>query len=170
MVNGKLVSPQLIAWAKQHLEWTLESSSVEYPDGVLMIAVDKEGQAVMSTGPFEPLGELDSLALADRALEAQANLLNGGISPEILWAVSGDTIICDTQKDDFKSGMTSLVLDLIKTLKMKLEFDDMLAEKVKHGEKFDEIFLSSDEYGIVEDSVGTHEVARTIKDHVNKLF
>ncbi len=170
VVNGKHVTSQLVAWAKQHLEWTLESGAIDHPDGVLMLVVDKDGQAVMSTGPYEPLESLDASALADRALASQSNILNGGVPSEILWATTGDVIICGAQESDFKSGMTSLVLDLIKTLKMNVQYDDMLAEKVKDGISYDEVFLSSDEYCIVEDTSVKHEVADRIKNHVQKLF
>ncbi len=170
VVNGKHVTSQLVAWAKQHLEWTLESGAIDHPDGVLMLVVDKDGQAVMSTGPYEPLAFLNVRALADRALASQSNILNGGVPSEILWATSGETIICGAQESDFKSGMTSLVLDLIKTLNMNVSFDDMLAEQIKDGVVYDEVFLSSDEYCIVEDAIGNHEVADRIKQHVQKLF
>ena len=46
IVAQKEVSPHLIAWAKQHIEGTLKEGSQEYPDGVLMILLESNGQAV----------------------------------------------------------------------------------------------------------------------------
>ena len=37
VVNGQAVSTQLVAWAKQHIEWTLRDGSALNPDGVLVL-------------------------------------------------------------------------------------------------------------------------------------
>ena len=50
-VGGHTVSPHLIAWAKQHIEGTLKEGSLEHPDGVLMLVLDKTGKAAMAVGP-----------------------------------------------------------------------------------------------------------------------
>ena len=54
-VGGHTVSPHLIAWAKQHIEGTLKEGSLEHPDGVLMLVLDKTGKAAMAVGPYEAL-------------------------------------------------------------------------------------------------------------------
>ena len=41
VVDDAPVSPQLVAWAKQHIEWTLGSGASRYPDGVLMVIETK---------------------------------------------------------------------------------------------------------------------------------
>ena len=69
-VDGTPVSTQLVAWAKQHIEWTLSDGAARYPDGVLMVIVDEEGRAAMSVGPYEPLAVTTTSALAERALHA----------------------------------------------------------------------------------------------------
>ena len=66
-VDGTPVSTQLVAWAKQHIEWTLSDGAARYPDGVLMVIVDEEGRAAMSVGPYEPLAVTTTSALAERA-------------------------------------------------------------------------------------------------------
>ena len=48
---GGMVSTELVAWAKQHIEWTLTDGAADHPDGVLMIVVDDHGRAAMSVGP-----------------------------------------------------------------------------------------------------------------------
>ena len=45
-VGGAPVSPQLIAWAKQHIEWTLSEGAARNPDGVLMVIVDEGGRGM----------------------------------------------------------------------------------------------------------------------------
>ena len=57
VVAQKDVSPHLIAWAKQHIEGTLKEGSQEYPDGVLMILLESNGQAAMTVGPYQSLEE-----------------------------------------------------------------------------------------------------------------
>ena len=75
MLGGAPVSPQLVAWAKQHIEWTLSAGALEHPDGVLMVIVDGKGRAAMTVGPYEPLKTRTVSLLADRA--AAAGVLRG---------------------------------------------------------------------------------------------
>ena len=46
-VNERPVSQALVAWAKQHIEWTLEEGSAEHPDGVLMLIIIFIGLSIM---------------------------------------------------------------------------------------------------------------------------
>ena len=71
-VNQAPVSTQLIAWAKQHIEWTLRDGSATNPDGVLMLIIDDGGQAAMTVGPYEGLSNADSGTLFARAINAGA--------------------------------------------------------------------------------------------------
>ena len=71
VLDDEPVSPQLVAWAKQHVEWTLREGSAENPNGVLMLIVDEEGQAAMTVGPYEPLATMTASGLVDRATAAQ---------------------------------------------------------------------------------------------------
>ena len=50
IVNGRPITPELVAWSKQHIEWTLAEGSVENPDGVLLLIVDENGAAAMTVG------------------------------------------------------------------------------------------------------------------------
>ena len=67
VVGGHAVSPHLIAWAKQHIEGTLKEGSLEHPDGVLMLVLDKTGKAAMAVGPYEALHKTSLLSLSRRA-------------------------------------------------------------------------------------------------------
>ncbi len=170
MANGRQVSSQLVAWAKQHIEWTLESGAIDHPDGVLLLVVDTDGQAVMSTGPYEQLRHRGASDLANRAVSSRFNQLGGGVASEVLWASADDGLICGAQENDIQSGMTSLVLDLAHTLKLDVRFDEDLANKVLEGENFEEVFLSSDEHGIILADCEDATVSGRIHDLVSKLF
>ena len=56
---------ELVAWAKQHIEWTLGDGAAANPDGVLMMIVDTEGRAAMSVGPYEELEDTRLAALCE---------------------------------------------------------------------------------------------------------
>ena len=84
VLDDEPVSPQLIAWAKQHVEWTLREGSAENPNGVLMLIVDEEGQAAMTVGPYEPLAAMTASGLVDRATAAQQEADETSVAPETL--------------------------------------------------------------------------------------
>lgn len=124
-IQGKPITPELVGWAKQHIEWTLNPTTKEEKDGVLLLVVDKEGKAAMSIGPFQGLDEfaeqllqeeLESLepcalqedsgtwqTLLTRARLAQKEAKQTKVAPEILWAVESHTQEADTK---CKTGTT----------------------------------------------------------------
>ncbi len=71
VVNGRQVDRRLVAWAKQHIEWTLASGSQRYPNGVLMLVIDEKGQAAMSVGPYTNLAHPHVSTFCARAQSAQ---------------------------------------------------------------------------------------------------
>lgn len=149
-VNGKPVSPELVAWAKQHVEWSLEPGAAEQPDGVLMLIIDEEGQAAMTVGPFEPLAATTLTALAERSVSASREALKTGVAPEGLWAVNDGVILWGTNAEQRPSGSATLVRDLLKTLGMTVTRMPGLAEMVIDGTiDVEEAFLVSDEFGVV---------------------
>ncbi len=82
IVGGRAVSPHLIAWAKQHIEGTLKEGSLEHPDGVLMLVLDKNGKAAMAVGPYEALHKTSLLSLSRRAQTAQKERAETNCAPE----------------------------------------------------------------------------------------
>ena len=115
-VSGVPVSAQLVAWAKQHIEWTLGGGAARHPDGVLMVVVDECGHAAMTVGPYEPLPATGALDLAERARQAALEAATSGVAPEALWVVRGDSLVCGSSADLPASGTASLVRDLARTL------------------------------------------------------
>lgn len=147
--NGARVTPELVAWAKQHIEWTLTDGAAEHPDGVLMIIVDEAGQAAMTIGDYDALSETDLHALMQRARSAAVEAERSGVAPETLWLVSKGTLMWDQVGHD-PSGSATLIRDLAKTLGMPMErTPDLLRQLREDHVSFDEAFLVSDEHGVI---------------------
>ena len=150
IVNGAPVPPELVAWAKQHVEWTLDAGAAGGPDGVLMLIVDEAGQAAMTVGPFEPLSSTTTSALARRAASAEREAARTGVAPEELWAVRDGVMLWGSADEARPSGSATLVRDLLRTLGMTVTRTPGLAEMVLDGTiDPEEAFLVSDEFGVV---------------------
>lgn len=150
VVNKKALSKQLLGWAKQHIEWTLADGAHDEPNGVLMVMVDAEGRAAMAVGPYKSLEDTSEFALIERARASEREADATEVAPETLWAAQGNNLVVNLAIGDPASGVTSLVTDLAATLGMPVErratlIEDLLA----HPEEFDEVFLVSDEHGVV---------------------
>ncbi|MBM6774406.1 hypothetical protein H9X80_02405 [Olsenella profusa] len=171
MVNGSVVSTQLVAWAKQHIEWTLADGAARYPDGVLMIIVDEEGRAAMTVGPYEPLSVQTTSALAERALRSAREADETGVAPETLWAFDGGRLLCGGDSPAAASGAASLVGDLARTIGIPVTYDAALAERAMAGERaYDEVFLTSDEHGVAVSSTAPGPRSRRFVEGYGKLF
>ena len=149
-VNGAPVTNELVAWAKQHIEWTLAEGSVENPDGVLLLIVDENGAAAMTVGPYEPLARTDEAALIARALGSMREQDETDVAPETLFAFIGGELLAGTASDAVRGGAASLVLQLAQTLGVPTTFQPDLAGLLSDGTlEADEVFLASDEHGVV---------------------
>ena len=144
------VSRELVAWAKQHIEWTLGDGAADYPDGVLMLLVDEEGRAAMTVGPYEPLRGRSVRALLERAATAHEEGERTGGAPEALWLARDGRLVWGIERGTSPSGASSLVEGLAQTLGIPVERRAGLIDSVGAGEvDFDEAFLVSDEHGVV---------------------
>lgn len=149
-VNGERLSPELLAWVRQHLEWTLESGATASPDGVLMLIVDEHGQAAMTVGPYEPLPADTLPDLYLRAREARKEGEETGVAPETMWFVRKNDLVYDRAAGVPSSGAASLVEDLARTLGIPVKRQPGACDAAQKGIlPFDEVFLVSDEHGIV---------------------
>jgi hypothetical protein len=161
-VNGAPVSTELVAWAKQHIEWTLEQGSAEHPNGVLMLIVDKQGRAAMTVGPFAPLEDVSLMSLVHRAERSATEAEQTGVAPETLWLVQGGSIVHSGAVGRQASAACSLIEDLAHTLGIPTVRREMLPEEARLGlVAYDEAFLVSDEHGVV--GVAGHEGAKVAR-------
>lgn len=164
-VNGQRVSARLVAWAKQQAEWGLPGGAAEHPDGVFVLEIDTSGQAAISVEPYEPLAPATSQALVLRARAALSEAKRTGIAPETLWAVR-DGVLCQGIEEGMRaSGTSSLVADLAKTLGIKRVRELGLATAARSSRAgIDELFLASDEHGILVASDCGGSIARRFAD------
>jgi len=137
----------LASWARQHIEWTLAEGTAQHPNGVLALAVDEQGRAVMSAEAYEPLAQMSANELFERT-SAQADQ---PVEGEVLWVFRNGafTVLGDAAKP--LSGVNSLVADLAKTLGKPVGYaprDEAPALLAALGEG-DEVLLVSDEHGVV---------------------
>lgn len=142
------VDPALVSWAKQHIEWTLADGAAANPDGVLMLVVDEEGQAAMSVGPYKALGDTSTNALLQRAMQAQTEAAHTGVAPETLWAVAAGQITAYLDPTEKLSGATSLVSDLTAAHHMQFTYEAQISDAQTLAAA-DEVFLVSDEHGVI---------------------
>lgn len=170
-VNGAPVSQQLVAWAKQHIEWTLAEGAAEHPDGVLMLIIDAEGRAAMTVGPYEPLAHPTSSLLADRACVAEVEAAETGVAPETLWGVRDDRLVWGRSSDAAPSAIDTLVSDLARTIGITVERDELLAHRVLDGDaRLDEVFLASDEHGVVPSSTASGRRSERLAEGYTRLL
>ena len=150
-VNGKPVSAPLIAWVKQNVEWALKAGSVEYPDGVLMVLIDKQDYAAMTVGPYQQLDHITVGALANRARDAQNEALTTGVAPESLWVLKDSCLILGEPAQESPAGVTSLILHLTQTLGIPVEHRKNLIREVFSGAAnlSGGVMLTSDEHGVL---------------------
>ena len=150
IVNGRPIPPELVAWAKQHIEWTLIQGSAEYPDGVLMLIVDENGAAAMTVGPYEPLALRTTAGLMARARDAAREQAETDVAPETLFAHAGGVLLAGAASDAVLGGCAGLVLQLSAALGISVSFDPDLADALGDGSLAAQgVFLASDEHGIV---------------------
>lgn len=150
VLNGRPVSVQLVAWAKQHIEWTLAEGASRYPDGTLMIMVDDLGRAAMTVGPYKPLETTTTSLLAERAALSAVESGRTGVAPETVWLVRGDELAWGVESDDTPSGAATLVRDLAQTTGFTVSREPGLSTALLNGEaEYDEVFMVSDEHGVV---------------------
>ncbi len=170
-VNGAPVSTGLAAWVKQHVEWTLADGAEGNPNGVLMIAVDEDGKAAMSLGSYRPLDRIAANDLLLRAQNSWREAERTGVSPEDLWLVRGDALVWGTSPEFAPSAASSLIDDLARTLGMPVKRDEeLLATCARKGMHADEVFLVSDEHGVVPASDKAGQRATKFRASYQKLL
>lgn len=149
-VNGKRMTPELVAWAKQHVELTLPHGSQEHPDGVLMLVVDSGSHAAMTVGPYHDLQSRTLESLLRRAAESYREAEATGVNPESLWIATDGGLVWGTERSFDTAGCASLIEGLAHTMGIRVARRSQLHAVIANGLlPFDEAFLVSDEHGVV---------------------
>lgn len=142
------VSNGLASWARQHIEWTLAEGTAQAPNGVLVLAVDDQGRAMMTAEPYEALVPLTAAELLERTKGQAEQPMEG----EVVWVVrpEGAGMVALTDAAKPLSGVNSLVVDLAKTLGIPVIFEPRPSDGCAVTlDPANEVFLASDEHGIV---------------------
>lgn len=159
------VSNGLASWARQHIEWTLAEGAGEHPDGVLSLAVDDQGRAVMAIEAYEPLPELSVRELCERARAVGDSPVEG----EVVWIAHEGGFDALTDEGKPLSGANSLVADLARTLGKTVSFDpERLAGDLVLADG-DEVLLVSDEHGVVGASDASGALAVQFRAYYERL-
>jgi hypothetical protein len=171
LVGGQALSPEMVGWAKQHIEWTLDEGAAQHPDGVLMLIVDEERRAAMAVGEFEPLAHTSATNLAERAALSLAEARSTRVAPETLWLERDGELVVGIEQGTRPGGATDLILQLAETLGMPVARESDVAQGVLSGSsRYDECFLVSDEYGVVESRDAGGPRSRRFADSYQKLL
>lgn len=147
-VQGEPLTVNLLGWVKQHIEWSLAEDPSAVADGVLMLVVDEDGQAAMSTGAYEPLADASPEALIERAAAARAEANATGIAPELLCCVQDGALVFGAPESSARSGAATFIRQLAETRGHAVSFDPALPERARIGVA-GTLALISDEHGVV---------------------
>lgn len=171
MLPGGSVPTELVAWAKQHIEWTLADGAAAYPDGVLMIVVDESGRAAMSVGPYVELADTRVPALLARVDLAEREADETGVAPESLWVNTDEGLLWGLGESCYPSGAATLIEDLARTVGLRVARRQNLLEEVRCGlVAYREAFVVSDEHGVVVPSAGGGDMGHRFAEGYAKLL
>lgn len=170
-VNGSRVTPELAAWAKQHMEWTLEQGAAAHPDGTLMLVIDTQGRAAMTAGPYVPLGDTTTAGILARAEQAHSEAAATGVAPETLWVARGGQLLWDPGEGCSASGAASLVEQLAQTMGIEVQVCPGLIDAAREDTfARTEVFLVSDEHGVVPACDATGELGTRLAQGYERLL
>ncbi len=140
----ELITPEFVAWAKQHIEAHLiPQKNAETSQEVLMLVVGELGAAVMSKGAYVSLEDTSKEALFARAKMSETERKRTGVAPEVLFSETKDGLTVYTDSGSALSALASLGLDLAATLGVSVNYE--MLNKVPA----EPVALFSDEHGIV---------------------
>ena len=145
-VNGEPLTTNMLSWAKQHVEWSLEVGVYDDVNGVLMLVIDVNGNAAMTVGAYEPLDDTSFAALQARAETSRSERSETGIAPEVLCRIEDDTLYVGATAGEDLCGTMTLIEQLAATRGWHVERTaDLAAAPAATGT----YLLVSDEHGVV---------------------
>ncbi len=150
-VNGEPLSTNMLSWAKQHVEWSLDAGVYDDPNGVLMLVIDVNGNAAMTVGNYESLPDVSVEALCARAQEARAEQLETGVAPEVLCCIEGETLYVGASPEEHLCGAMTLIKQLA----------EVRGYQIKHASDLPQAALSNGSYILVSDEHGVVLAAGT---------
>lgn len=146
-VGGEPLTTNMLGWVKQHIEWSLADDTTVAADGVLMLVVDVDGQAAMSSGAYKPLPDASASALAARARTARDEAAETGVAPEALCALRDGVLSIGVPADAHQCGALTFIRQLAETRGCSVDFTSDIDALAAGGAGAP--FLVSDEHGVV---------------------
>lgn len=178
VVNGAPLTTNMLSWAKQHVEWSLAAGEYSDPDGVLMLVIDVNGDALMSVGPYESLAETSRTALAARAGQARVEAVASRVAPELLGVATEGRLLLAAAPGEDLCGTATLVEQLAATRGVEvvraLEEGATLEDVLSAAGTGAVALLISDEHGVVPECDGApgpgRDLAEFLAAGTAKLF
>lgn len=167
----------LVSWCYQHIEWTLPEGTLKDPHGVLVIKIDTAGRAQMEVVPYSSLMPATASELIVYA-EEHGESMTSGIDSDVAWVVrpaAADKtaapqtrLVALTSGLNELSGVNSLIRDLGRAQGFTVVCDEN--ELAQHPlTEADEVFLVSDEHGVVPSTDHGREVSQKFKHYWDRL-
>lgn len=149
-LGGEKLPAPLVAWVRERVEWTL-GSIADHDDATLVLKVREGGQATLDVVEYGRPKECTANRLVACAVRGRREAEACGVSPEDLWVVSDGRLLWGLAMGAYPSGTSSLVSQLARTLGYAVTVVDDLVERVAETGigRDKEVFLASDEHGIV---------------------
>ena len=170
-VSGEPLSTNMLSWAKQHVEWSLDAGVYDDPNGVLMLVIDVNGNAAMTVGNYEPLADASMESLLARAETARTEQLETGVAPEVLCRIENGTLYMGTSAEEDLCGTMTLIKQLAEVRAHQVEHEATPAEVASHPGTH---FLVSDEHGVVLEATAVPtpdtEAANFLAAGLSKLY
>jgi hypothetical protein len=138
------VSPPLLAWVHERIEWAKDNLLGSTTNGILVLAIDPRADAVVT---YEELREPPDLTLGDLCLAGGATFAS--VKPEL-----GISAMIVAQIDDklvalsgaFVSATATLLRDIAQTLSIDLELASLCLDDLATAQA---VFAISDEFGFL---------------------
>jgi hypothetical protein len=131
----------LQSWVRERLEWTLQNAIGDNPNGVLHLCLKPGGALTIAVTPRSETPQLtaDDLVTDDGRVERAS--IEG-----IVWVIRGTSAVASTDKP-LVSAVSTVVRDLLITFKCDVSQHVLIADELLACGT--ELFVASDEYGIV---------------------
>ena len=170
-LDGEKIGAPLVAWVRESVDWSL-GNVAGYDDATLVLKVHAGGRASLDVTEYRRPKERSANDLLRRAERGRREAESCGVSSEDLWVVSGGVLLWGLTMGAYACGTSSLVSQLARTLGYAVTVvDDLAAQLAETGFRPDmEVFLASDEHGVLAATDRTGTIAQRFESSYNTLL
>lgn len=134
------VGSALHAWLKSRLEWSLTNDTISFPDGVLRMTIDPQGDVNIAVLESPSAPDTEDLAL----IRLDGEIVDGRNAS--VWVRSGQTVTTPSAQTAKPRGSSTFVRDLVTTLGHTYEERSISEDELSSA---DEAFVVHDVFGVV---------------------